>query len=195
MKKKRSFWNWLNPLTWIEGLFQILAAVFAPILRFLGMLNPPSAEGCENIQRADVEDAKKLAEEQEAAVDAITRETSPAEVVRAYARADAADRAVMDLSVLGMDEQDWLLRLSDEDLDLLGMSTTTGCARSLKQRQVLPSYAKPQPELEAAEILMTPTDEEVGQAKMDFIATRFRELYLAPGVANPNPRYVPTTVH
>lgn len=194
-EKKKSWWTYLNPLTWIEGFFQVLGAIFSPILRFFGLLAPPSTEGFENIQRADVDDAKKLAAEQEAAVDAITREMSPAEVVRAYARADAAGRASMDLSALDLESQDWLLRLSDEDLDKLSISTTYGCARSLEAKEVKPSYAKPKLETEAPEILETPSAEEIEQRKREFVSARFRGLFHAPGIPNTDPRFVPATVH
>lgn len=194
-EKKKSMWSWLNPMTWFGGFFQLVAAVFGPILRWLGLLTPPSTEGFENIQRADVDDAAKLATEQEAAVDELQRQMSPAEVVRAYAKADASGRAVMDLSALDLEEQDWLLRLSDEDLDKLGMGTVSGCARSLEQRAVLPIYAKPTAETETVEILRTPTEEEIEQMKRDFVSARFRELFLNPGVANPNPKFIPATLH
>ncbi|ANM09208.1 MULTISPECIES: hypothetical protein [unclassified Rhizobium] len=199
MKKKRSFWNWPNPLAWIEGFFQILAAVFAPILRLLGMLNPPSAQGFENIQRAKVEDAQKLAVENEAAVDELIKQMLPGEVVRAYAKADATGRASMDLSALDDAQQDWLMRLSDEDLDKLGMSTTGACARSLEAREVRPGYPKAAAETETAEIYMIPTQEDIEEVKRQQIAALFRqvqrELFLAPGVPNLNPKHVPATLH
>lgn len=194
-KKKKPLWDALNPITWIVGFLQLLVVVFGPILRFFGMLTPPSTIGFENTQVADVDDAKKLAEEQEAAVDALTRELSPAEVVRAYAKADAAGRATTDLSALDLAEQDWLLGLSDEDLDKLCMCTVSGCARSLEQRAVLPIYPKPQPEMETAEILRTPTEGDEDEWKREFVSARFRELFHAPRIPNTNPRYAPTTVH
>jgi hypothetical protein len=194
-KKKKSTWALLNPLEWIAGFFQLIAAVFGPLFRWLGMLTPPSTEGFANISKEDVDDAAKLAQEQEAAVDAITQDRSPAEVVRAYASADFSGRATMDLSVLDLADRDWLLGLSDEDLDKLTMLTKSGCARSLEQRKVLPIYRKPPAEAEAPEVLTTPSAEEIEQVKKDFVSARFRELFLAPDVANPNPRYVPDTLH
>ncbi|OHV83629.1 hypothetical protein [Rhizobium sp. LCM 4573] len=198
-KKKRSMRAFLNPLEWIAGFFQVLAAVFGPLLRWMGMLTPPSTEGFQNTQVADVEDARKLAEEQEAAVDAIVREMSPGEVVRAYARADAATRAEMDLSALDLAQQDWLMRLSDEDLSKLGMSTTAACARSLEAKTVKPAYPKAVAEMEAVEILKTPTEEEIEEMKRQQIAALFRqvqrELFHAPGVPNLNPKHTPATLH
>lgn len=197
--RKKSAWSLLNPLEWLTAALQLLAAVFGPILRWLGMLNLPSTEGFENIQKSDVDDAKKLAEEQEASIDELTRDMSPADVVRAYAKADAAGRAAMDLSVLDFAEQDWLLRLSDEDLSKLSMSTTGGCARSLEHKEVLPIYAKPHEEAKTPEILMTSSEEEIEEAKRLYVAERFRqiqrELWLAPGVPNLQPKHTAATLH
>lgn len=194
-KKKKSMWSLINPLEWIQAGFALLAAVFAPLLRWLGMLTPPSTDGFQNIQKEDIDDAANLAEEQEAAVDAIVKEMSPAEVVQAYANAAAAERVTMDLSALDLSQQDWLLGLSDEDLSKLGMLTRSGCARSLEARRVLPIYRKPPIEAEAPEALNTQSAEEIEEMKKEFVSARFRELFLAPGVANPNPRYVPDTLH
>lgn len=198
--KKKSLWSLLNPLEWLNAACALLTAVFGPLLRWLGMLTPPSTTGFENIAKADVDDAAKLAAEQEAAVDAITREMSMAEVVRAYARADAVGRAEMNLQALDDAQQDWLMRLSEDDLAKLGMSTTGACARSLEARDVRPSYAKQKPEMETAEIYQIPTEDDVEEAKRQQIAALYRqvqrELWLAPGVPNLNPKHTPVaTLH
>ncbi len=198
-KKPKSWWSALNPLEWLNVALQLLAAVFGPLLRWLGMLTPPSTEGFANIQKEDVDDAAKLAAEQEAAVDAISREMSPAEMVRAYAKADAAGRAEMNLQALNDAQQDWLMRLSDEDLDKLGMSTTSACARSLEALEVRPAYPKTSAETEMAEILKTPAVEDEEEWKRQQIAALFRqvqrELYHAPGIPNLQPKHTPTTLH
>ncbi|WP_142627955.1 hypothetical protein [Rhizobium sp. P007] len=198
-KKKRSLWSSLNPLEWLAGLFQVLAALFGPLLKWMGMLTPPSTQGFDNLTKGDVDDAKQLAEQQEAAVDTLIREMSPAEVVRAYARADAAGRAEMNLQVLDLAQQDWLLRLSEDDLAKLGMSTTGACARSLEAGEVLPSYAKAKPETKTAEIYQIPAVEDEEEWKRQQIAALFRqvqrELFHAPGVPNLQPKHTPTTLH
>lgn len=198
-EKKKSSWALLNPFEWLHAALLLFATLFAPLLRWMGMLTPPSTDGFENVQKEDVDDAKKLADEQEAAVDAITHEMSPAEVVRAYARANATDRAEMDLRALDLDQQDWLMRLSDEELSMLGMSTTRGCARSLEAKEVRPSYPMQKPEMEKVEILRTPTDDEIDEMKRQQIAALFRqvqrELFHAPGVPNLHPKHIPATLH
>lgn len=194
MKSKRdSIWTWLNPFTW-------LAALFAPILRFLGLLPPPRADGFENIQRCDIAEAAETAKRTEEAIDAIARDMSPADVVKAYAAASSEARSEMDLSALDFDAQGWLLGLSDDDLTLLAMSTTAGCARSLEARAVKPIFPKKTgAKTETAEILEIPTEVDEKEQKRQAIAERFRqirkELWLAPGVANSNPRHIPHTLH
>lgn len=87
------------------------------------------------------------------------------------------------------------MRLSEEDLAKLGMSTTGACARSLEAKELKPAYLRPQPETVTAEILRTPTEEEIEEMKMEFIAARYRELFHAPGIANPKPKFTRTTLH
>lgn len=186
---KKSWLELLNPFTW-------LAAIFGPLLRWLGLMPPPRTDGFQNIQRRDVEDAAKAARETEDAIDAIIADMSPSEVVKTYAAAAPEDRAVMDLSVLDVAGQDWLLSLSDYELTLLSISTIGGCARSLEARAVKPIYPRPPVDKKEAEILKIPTLEDVEEEKRAFVAARFRELFHAPGVPNLNPKYVPgATVH
>lgn len=188
-EKKKSPWSLLNPFTW-------LAAIFGPILRFLGLMPPPRTDGFENLQKADVDEAAEDARRTEEAIDAMMNEKSAAQVVKDYANATPEDRALMDLSALDEAGQDWLQSLSADDLTLLSMSTTAGCARSLEARAMKPIYPRPAAETEKAEILKIPTLEDVEEEKRAFVAARYRELFHAPGIANTNPRYVPSgTVH
>lgn len=186
---KKSWWSLLNPLNW-------LAAIFSPLLRFLGLMPHPRTDGFENIQAADVDEAAEQAKRTEEAVDAIVRQMSPPEVVKAYAGANPEDRAVMDLSALDTDGVDWLLGLSDDELTLLAMSTTAGCARSLDARDVKPSYPKAKPKTETPAVLRTTSAVDREEENRQFIAARVRELFHAPGVPNLNPQYVPSaTLH
>ncbi|WP_313197198.1 hypothetical protein [Rhizobium sp.] len=179
----------LNPLQW-------LAAIFGPILRWLGLVPPPQADGYENLSRADVDEAAEQATRTEEAVDAIMQQMSPADVVSAYAKASPEGRAEMDLRVFDAEGMDWLLGLSEDDLTLLAMSTTAGCARSLEAKAMKPTYRKPTAEMETVESLKIPTVNDIEEEKRQFLAARFKELFLAPGVANTNPRHVPSaTLH
>lgn len=198
MEKKKSLWNLVNPFEWLNAAFGLLAWVFGPILRFFGMMPHPPTNGFENIQKADVDEAAADATSTEEAIDAIMREMSPAEVVHAYANASPDNRGAMDLSVIDVDGQNWLLNLSDDDLTLLAMSTIGGCARSLDSRSVKPTYPRPSVEPEAAETLKIPTAVDIEEQNRQLIAERFRsELKaLSPRPGNPNPKYTPMpTLH
>lgn len=188
--------KFLNPLIWLNGVFSFLGWLFGPILRAFGYFPHPDTEGCENIQRADVDDEARLAAEKEAAIGELQKAMSPAEIVHAYARATEEDRQGMDLSALGEWEQNWLLNLSDVDLILLGGSGVGACARSLEHGVVLPNFAKiREPETQVVEILTIPTPEDEEQAKRDFVSARFQELFYAPGIPNLNPRFARETLH
>lgn len=199
-KKKKSIWQMLNPLEWIEAALSLLAWLLGPLLKLFGMLPHPSTGGFENISKADVDEAAEDARRTEEAIDAMMNEKSAAQVVKDYANATPEDRALMDLSALDEAGQQWLQSLSADDLTLLSMSTTGGCARSLEARAVKPIYPRPAAEMEEAEILRIPTVEDVEEEKRRLIAERFRqvqrELWLSPGVPNMNPRHVSrTTLH
>lgn len=194
--KKRSTWTLLNPMFWIEAARSLLAALFGPLLRWLGLLTPPSTNGFQDIQKSDVDEAGKDAANDEAAVDAILQQMSPAQVVKAYAAASPNERALMDLSALDSDDQNWLLNLSDDDLTLLAMSTTCGCARSLESKAVKPIYPRHLMDEKEAEILAIPTPIDEEEQKRQFIAARVRALFHAPGVSNLNAQYLPNvTLH
>ena len=198
MEKKKSMWNLLNPFEWLNAAFGLLAWVFGPILRFLGMMPHPPTTGFENLQKADVDEAAADAANTEEAIDGILREMSPAEVVHAYANASPDNKAAMDLSLIDEDGQNWLLNLSDDDLTLLAMSTIGGCARSLEARALKPSYPRPSLEPEAAEILTIPTAVDIEEQNRQLIAERFRaELRaLSPRPGNLDPQYTPMpTLH
>lgn len=194
-KPKKSLRSLLNPLTWLDAVVGLLVTLLGPILRLFGRMPLPDTGGFENIQTSDVDEAERLAKQQQAVVDAMARAMSPAEIVRAYARAETAGRAVMDLSGLDMAEQDWLLQLSDDDLVKLSMSTTAACARSLNARSVKPAYARPKPEVEPPGILKIPSAEETEEAKRQVVAARFRELVLTPGTSNTNAYRAADTLH
>ena len=190
--KKKSWLDLLNPFVW-------LAAIFGPLLRFLGLMPPPRMDGFENIQKADVDDAERAARETEEAIDEIMRQMSPAEVAKAYASASPEDRAEMVLTALDAEGVDWLLSLSDDDLTLLSISTIGGCARSLEARAMKPIYARPQAEMETPEILAIPGVMDIEEENRQRISERFRqvqrELWLSPGVPALQPKHASFTLH
>lgn len=191
-EKKKSPWVLLNPFMWV-------AALFEPLLRFLGLMPHPNTEGFQNLTKADIEEAAEDARRTEEAIDALVRDMSPADVVKAYAAASPEDRALMDLSALDEEGQQWLQSLSADDLTLLSMSTTGGCARSLEARAVKPIYPRPAAKMEEAEVLSIPSAENDDDWKRRHVAERFRqvqrELWLSPGVPNPKPQHAAVTLH
>ncbi|UWU23021.1 hypothetical protein N2601_08765 [Rhizobium sp. CB3060] len=187
-RKEMDMLKFFNPLWWLEGLTSILHEFFGPILRALGLMKSPPPIPHDNAQIEDVRDAARLAEQQQAAVEALQAKMSAAEVVRAYARATEDTRKAMDLVALSEEQQDWLLRLSDVDLIFLGNESVAGCERSLNALQVFRFKARRQAqEPERSPILSTScmTEEE----KRAFIKARYAELYLPDGSANPEPKY------
>lgn len=190
--KKKSLWNFLNPLAWMD-------AIFGSLLRFFGLMPRPRTDGFENISPADVEDAERVARETEEAIDDIMEQMSPAEVVHAYAAATPEDRALMDLSAIDDEGKDWLLGLSDDDLTLLATSNLRGCARSLEAREVKPAYPRCKPESEAPEVLKIPSAEDEDEIRRRYVAERFRqverELWLSSGVPNPKPQHATATLY
>ncbi|MEY9562269.1 hypothetical protein [Sinorhizobium fredii] len=198
MNKDNKF-QWWNPLRWFDMIVQAVGAIFRGILELFGIFSDPPPMQHENIQVADVESAEKTAREQQAAIDHFNREMTPAQIVHVYCRATEADRKVMDLSKLSVEQQDWLLRLSDGDLVMLGASGEAACGRSVKALKVMVSKREMKAaEIEKApEILSTPepmTEDE----KWEFIRERYNELLYSLSVANPNPKFTPSdrpTVH
>ncbi|MCV3768892.1 hypothetical protein [Rhizobium sp. TRM95796] len=186
VQPKKFAWDLFSPATWLEAAMGLLVAIFGTILRVFGHMPPPRTEGFKNTQISDVEYAERSAKQRQAAIDAAASTMSPAEVVRLYARADATGRATMDLSILNVAQQDWLLQLSDDDLVKLGMSSIRACARSLEAKSVKPAYTRPRPDAVPPAILKIPTCQETDETKRQVVATRFRELLLAPGAANAN---------
>lgn len=190
--KMKSIFSLLNPLQWINAAFGLLAAIFGSLMRLFGLMPHPKTDGFQNVQMADVEREAEAAKNEQEAIDEIVMKLSPAEIVSAYARASADDRLTTDLTVLGVEGQDWLLSLSDDDLKVLAMSTVRGCERSLRARAVKPIYSSPPENDNEAPV-------DVEEIKKQRIASQFRqaheELWLAPGLKNPKVEHLTVTLH
>jgi len=193
--------QWWNPLGWVDMMLQMVGAVLRSILQLFGMLAPPRTDGHQNIQVTDVEVEKKTAEEQQAAIDHLQNEMTPAQIVRAYCRATEDERRLMNLEKLSVEQQDWLMRLSDAQLVMLGESGEAACGRSVEARQVKVTKAKLRaPEVEVVPVVlpipqnMAMTEEQ----KEEIIRDRFNELRYSLSAANSNPKFTPRdrpTVH
>lgn len=176
----------LNPMWYLNGITSFLYDVFGPILRWLGLMKSQPPVAHDNTQIDDVFDATREAAAHAAALEELGEKTTPAEVVRAYAKANADDRPGMDLSALSEQQQDWLLSRSDVDLVFLANETSAGLERSLEALKVF-QWKMRRPDSEPAPVLSTTSmsDEE----KALFIRARVAELWLPDGSANPKPQY------
>ncbi|UFS81579.1 MULTISPECIES: hypothetical protein [Rhizobium] len=176
----------LNPMWYLGGITSFLYDVFGPLLRWLGLMKSEPPIPHDNTQVDDVLAASQEAVAQADAIEELGKQMTPAEIVRAYAGANAEDRPGMDLSALSEQQQDWLLSRSDVDLVYLAHETDAGLERSLTALQVFrwkPRRTEPEP---APILTTTPmTDEE----KALFIRARVSELWLPDGTANPEPKY------
>jgi hypothetical protein len=206
MKKTKQF-QWWNPISWIDAVLHLLGAVLNRIFRFFGLVPPPRTDGHENLQMEDIIDAEKEATRAQEAIDTMAADMTPAQIVHAYCTASEEGRKTMDLGKLTSEQQDWLLRLSDADLVMLGQSGEAACKQSLEAGKLLLNRAKLRPaETEAApHVLRIPgaaaiveetSEDEKRKYLREFIAARHSELFMASGAANPNPKFAPrATLH
>lgn len=144
--------KFLNPLALLQAIFTMIATVFRGILAGLGFGQLPVLPSQHESLASDIEDAARLAAEQEAAVNALQRHRTPGDVVHAYAKAESGERSTINLAALDEIQQDWLMCLSDADLVLLAGSGPDACARSLEKLKVLPDFRKlrARPEMKSA---------------------------------------------
>lgn len=199
--------QWWKPLAWIDAILQSIGGILHRMFAFLGMMSPPSTSGHANIQAADVSDAEKVARETQEAIDEILADMTPAQIVHAYCTASEKARKTIDLSKLSVDQQDWLLRLSDADLTMLGGSGEAACGRSVEACQLMLNRQRLRPSetVSAPRVLKIPgepiveemTEDEKRERLREVIADRHSELFLASGAVNPEPKFTPrgATVH
>ncbi|NKJ77778.1 hypothetical protein [Rhizobium leguminosarum] len=185
---------WWNPLGWVDMILQVVGAIFRSILEFFGMLAPPPSDQHENIQIADVDDEKKAAEEQQAAIDHLQSEMTPAQIVHAYCRATEDDRRLVNLSKLSVEQQDWLMRLSDAQLVMLGESGEGACGRSVEALRLMVSKSKLRAsEIEAAPVVLPiPSDVPMTEEqKREAVEDRIDELFPGLRIPHMNPKCRP----
>ncbi|AUX76221.1 hypothetical protein [Sinorhizobium fredii] len=186
--------QWWNPLGWAGLILQMLGAMFRSILEVFGMVSPPPTGGHENIQVADVETEKKIAREQQVAIDHLRSEMTPAQIVHAYCRATEDERRLVNLSSLSVEQQDWLLRLSDAELVMLGESGEGACSRSIEALKLMVSRSKLRaPEIETPPLVL-PIPKNMPmtrEQKQQFVEDRFDELFPGIRMARMDPKCRP----
>ena len=207
MTKAKKF-QWWNPFSWIDAILQTVGAVLREIFAVFGMISLPPPSRHENIQADDVMAAEQDARKEQEAIDEILADITPGEIAYAYCTASEEARKTIDLSALSVEQQDWLMRLSDADLVMLGKSGEAACRRSVEAGKLMVNRAKLRPaEMETApQILRIPGAEPIGEEMsedekreylQDFFAARHAELFLPSGAPNMDPKFTPrsATVH
>lgn len=195
---KTSAWAWLNPLTWIRQVYALFTALITDILKLFGLAPPPATDGFDNIRAADVEDAAAAAVEKEELTDTLLQQSSPAEIVHAYAVATEEQRATMDLGKLSPREQDWLLSLSGTDLALLGAAGITTCARSLRACAVATGARRLRGRdhgTSAPDKAPLPSEDDCEAGNRAYISARFRQLMSEPALTDANHKPVSLSHH
>ncbi len=200
--------QWWNPLSWLGSILNSIGAFLHLLGVSFGLIPPPPTDGHENIQTTDVVTAEQDARRQQEATDDINADMTPAQVVHAYCTASEQARKTMDLGKLTTEQQDWLMRLSDASLVMLGKSGEAACKRSVEAGKLMVSREKLRPaEMETApQVSKIPgvepivdemsEDERKGWLR-EFIAARHAELFTPSGLPNTNPKFVPrsATLH
>lgn len=111
--------NWWNPLWYLSAVANTILSLIGSILRFLGVDVPQPRMQHENLTKEDVDRAYSEA----AAAKALPRSFEPAdqrvhEFLR-YVNSTAEERAAFDLSDFSPDRQDFMIGLTEDDIELL----------------------------------------------------------------------------
>lgn len=111
--------NWWNPLTWLAGVWEVFTSVFGGILRFFGFEMPQPGMQHENLTTEDVDDAYRDASAAENVHDLAPEIDQRARGFLRYIESSPAERAAFDLSVFDERLQDFILGLSEDDVEEL----------------------------------------------------------------------------
>lgn len=111
--------NWWNPLTWLAGVWQAVTSVFVDILRFFGFEPPQSLMQHDDIRPEDVDHAYNDASAAEQIADFSPEIDQRASGFLRYIESSPTERAAFDLSVFDMELQDFILGLSEDDIEEL----------------------------------------------------------------------------
>lgn len=110
--------NWWNPLAWLAGMWELFSSVVGGFLRLFGLGPAPQLQH-QNIQPEDVADAYRDASAAEAIEDFAPEIDQRALGFLRYIDSSPAERATFDLSVFDTALQDFILGLSEDDVEEL----------------------------------------------------------------------------
>lgn len=112
-------YNWWNPLTWLASVWEVFTSVFVGILRFFGFEPPQPPMQHDDIQAEDVDQAYNNASAAEQIADFSPEIDQRASGFLRYIESSPTERAAFDLSVFDMELQDFILGLSEDDIEEL----------------------------------------------------------------------------
>ncbi|MBY5318192.1 hypothetical protein [Rhizobium leguminosarum] len=116
---KDSMRAWWHPLTWLAAVWEVFSSVIGGILRLFGFEMPTPAPQHENLSVEDVDQAYNDAAAAENIRDFAPEIDQRAHGFLRYIESSASERAAYDLSVFDERLQDFILGLSDDDIEEL----------------------------------------------------------------------------
>lgn len=121
----KDWMKWLNPLYWLETVWTFFASVIGSILQFFGFDQQPPLQH-DDIQPDDVDRAYDEATAAEAIEDFSPEMDRRTQGFLSYIKASPEERATFDLSVFEQDMQDFVLGLTEDDVQELRSRGTVG---------------------------------------------------------------------
>lgn len=140
--------KWWNPFWWLETVFTMVSEVISGILRFFGLGSSQQRPAHANIQPDDVDRAYT-----DAAAKAVPQAAGPEFDQRVqkfvgYVGANPSERTALDLSAFTQNEQDFILGLSEVDLEVLRDRGPVGIIQAILLKRIPEwSVKPPAPEL------------------------------------------------
>jgi len=163
MKNEKRWWEqWWNPIAWLAEITRTVLSVINGILGFFGIRLPQPAAQWEAIRPDDVKAAYEAAAAAETRPQ--TLEPSVDAKVAAFQRyvdAPTEDRPAVDLSVFSVDEQDFVLGLSEADLKKLQAEGQFGAMAAIILCRVPEQKTDHSPKTETAPELPEPSHAEL----------------------------------
>lgn len=164
--------KWLNPLHWLETAWNVFVSVLGSVLRLFGIERPMPRPAHDNIQPEDVDRAYHDAAAAEALPPTFGPpvDTAVNEFLR-YVESAPEERAAFDLSPFDNDLQDFVLGLTEGDLEELRRRGPIGQITAALIRRIPPRL-----EMETAPVIPEPSKAElVREALLSHVRRRTEE--------------------
>lgn len=129
--------KWWNPAWWLEAVFSMVSQVISGILRFFGFGAATQRPAHANIQPDDIDRAYSDAAEKAALPETAGPELDQrVQMFLRYVGANPGDRASLDLSAFAQGEQDFVLGLSETDLNVLRGRGPVGIIQAILLKRI-----------------------------------------------------------